>query len=181
MLTLGTHKIYKITSLTADSYKQLFALITMLLTVLSVQQSTFAMAAPLQQQSSSSQPTQLVLHHELPTQDNYVQPQSSHHYHHQTRYPHDHDQNHRLRQPHPEHQLHLLLAENDDNNQHHHRQLETGTTEAGERLHKRHISWQDYYFGTMNYTEDAWYNPCGGQYDDSQKKSKSKPPIKKVR
>ncbi|XP_073832049.1 uncharacterized protein [Musca autumnalis] len=61
LLTLGTHKIYKITSLTIDSYKQLFALITMLLTVLSVQQSNaaFAMAAPTTNSlllSSSSPP-----------------------------------------------------------------------------------------------------------------------------
>lgn len=67
MLTQSfTHKSHKITTLTTDSYKQLFVLITMLLTVLSVQPSTFTMAAPLQQPQQYQLTQPQLQQHNLP-------------------------------------------------------------------------------------------------------------------
>lgn len=203
MLTLGTHKIYKITSLTIDSYKQLFAVITMLLTVLSVQQSNaaFAMAVPVRASVSSSSappasaPSQaaqdLSVLASVPVQQHNLLQHHTKHLHSLaplTRMQHGHLQ-------HPEAQLNLLLDNTNNNNNninnnhhnnanHHHYEHQSETDIATEErlLHKRHTSWHDLYDQTMNSNDIVWYNPCGGHYvniNDS-KTAKKKSPMKKV-
>ncbi|XP_058977446.1 probable serine/threonine-protein kinase roco11 [Musca domestica] len=193
MLTLGTHKIYKITSLTIDSYKQLFAVITMLLTVLSVQQSNaaFAMAVPVRasvstSSSSSSSPSappasapsqavqDLSVLASVPVQQHNLLQHHTKHLHSSaplTRMQHGHLQ-------HPEAQLNLLLDNTNNNNNnninnnhhnnanHHHYEHQSETDIATEErlLHKRHTSWHDLYDQTMNSNDIVWYNPCGGHY-----------------
>ncbi|KAM7348805.1 uncharacterized protein ACRADG_007993 isoform 2-T2 [Cochliomyia hominivorax] len=171
MLTQSfTHKSHKITTLTTDSYKQLFALIAMLLTVLNVRPSTFTMAAPL------DQPQQYHLQqHNLPYNTFHHPPPHSNHTHQE--------------KPLQETLLAVNIYRQQQNQQH--RKLETEIfinrendfkdMEEAERLRKRDISWHDYYNSIMQSQAISWYNPCGGilMMNEKTMKRKRPPPIKK--
>ncbi|XP_075157203.1 uncharacterized protein LOC142230447 [Haematobia irritans] len=194
MLSLGTHKIYKITSLTTDSYKPLFVLITMLLTVLSVQQSSAAViplaaatakAASLQQLATAiTQRHNLQQHHPPPDHPLNVPYHHRHNYRHHHRRLQQHLNQQHPPQPHPEIHLNLLLDTNGDHDDYGHLlgQSETDIDNVERLLHKRHMDFATYYRKTMNSDNIEWYNPCGGHHVDVNKKpkAKSKPPIKKI-
>lgn len=158
MLTQSfTHKSHKITTLTTttDSYKQLFVLIAMLLTVLSVRPSTFAMAAPLDQphQYRLTQPQlQQQQQHNLPS--NILQHHHSNHHHNTA----------------VDHHLETDLNLNREN-------IEDEGNEE-ERLHKRGVSWNDSYNSIMQSQAINWYNPCGGYLNDQAIAKRS--PVRKV-
>lgn len=178
-----THKSHKITILTTDSYKQLFVLITMLLTVLSVQPLTLTMAAPSEhaqhyQQLTPSQAQLLVQTHNSPYETNHhrqlqeillAQKQSHKHDHQQRHYYYNNQHNYYRHQPLPQ-QLTTDIP------------LPKEGANEEERLRKREISWHDYYNSIMQSQVINWYNPCGGisKMDEKPVKRKRPPPIKKV-
>lgn len=91
---------------------------------------------------------------------------------------HPHNYIHHNHQRHRQQQRHLQ-----------HQQLETDLirNEAEEnddedKIHKREISWHDYYNSIMQSQAINWYNPCGGfsKMDEKPVKRKRPPPIKKV-
>lgn len=182
MLTQSfTHKSHKITTLTTDSYKQLFVLITMLLTVLSAQPSTFTMAAPLEQpqqyqlrqtqqrqQQQYNLPYDTLQHSQLQEILLTEKLQYKHDYHYNYL-----NHNHHLRQHLRQHQLETDFVVNENNGE---------DNDEEERLHKREISWHDYYNSIMQSQAINWYNPCGGisKMEGKPVKRKRPPPIKKV-
>ncbi|KAI8126871.1 hypothetical protein CVS40_3205 [Lucilia cuprina] len=170
MLTQSfTHKSHKITTLTTDSYKQLFVLITMLLTVLSVQPSTFTMAAPMQQQ--------LQLQYQ-PQQYQLTQPQLQPLEQHNLPYDFLHQQ--------PSQLYEILLAEKQhletDNVRTRREEMENIANLVDvDKIFKRQINFHDSYHITMQSQTINWYNPCGGIHKMAEKpvKRKRPPPIKK--
>ncbi|XP_059223005.1 uncharacterized protein LOC106081977 [Stomoxys calcitrans] len=168
MLTPGAHKIFKITSLATNSYIQVFVLITMLLTVLSAQQSSAAQAAPTQISWATMNATARQHHNLL------KHLYSHHHLHHRLQLHHPAVQasakSHlplALKQ-HPASQLPFLPDANDDSQyaQRHdtRNQLETDIDGEKRFLRKRQLTWHAFYTKTMNSSNIAWQNPCGGQY-----------------
>ena len=194
-----THKIHKITTRTiTDSYKQLFVLITVLLTILSLQPTTIlTMAAPLEPQHNYQQHF-LHTYHQQQQQLQPQQPQPSQLHEimlaERHRYDHDNYINHHYRH-------HQKQQQQQQSQQHHQRQLQIETDlnrnlkkskaniiryersdDDEDRLRKREISWHEYYQRIMQSQAINWYNPCGGisLRNETPVKRKRPPPIKKV-